>query len=136
MEENTEVKVDQHKLAEDLSKKIKFEFRDYFLVKPLDPIMVTKTFTKPKDTNEPIKDDNGVEAVDFNEVETETKQVESDFKKGVVLKVPASFYADNNVKDSIKVGDVIVFSATAGRGFDLLKDSKLIRYYDIIAVEE
>ena len=63
--------VDQSVLAEDVSNKIKYEFVDAFLVKPLDPIKVKKEFSKPVAKSEPTKDKNGVVAQDFDEVETE-----------------------------------------------------------------
>jgi co-chaperonin GroES (HSP10) len=36
----------------------------------------------------------------------------------------------------ISIGDVVLFKDTAGSFFDLVKDSKIIRLYDIIAVEK
>ena len=132
---NEEVKegVDQHVLAEDISNKIEYEFLDFFLVKPLDPIKVKKEFLKDSNEKAVSKDANGIEAVDYNENDIEVREVDSDFRKGVVLKVPESFYKDKNVGETIKVGDTIVFNERAGKLFDLLKDSRLIRYYDIIA---
>jgi len=134
MEENKEF-VDQHVLAEDLSNKIKFEFMDHFLVKPLEPIKVTKEVLKDTTNKQPSIDENGVEAVDVDSSDIETKEVVSDFRKGIVLKLPTTFYRDENVSDKIKIGDVVVFNDRAGKPFDLLKDSRLIRYYDIIAIE-
>lgn len=132
---NEEVKegIDQHVLAEDISNKIEYEFLDFFLVKPLDPIKVKKEFLKDSNEKTMSKDANGIEAVDYNENDIEVREVDSDFRKGVVLKVPESFYKDKNVGETIKVGDTIVFNERAGKLFDLLKDSRLIRYYDIIA---
>ena len=77
-------KVDQAILAEDLSKQIKYSFLDFFLVKPLDPIKVKKEFSKPVPTGTPAKDENGIEAQDFDSVETEVKEVDSDFRRGIV----------------------------------------------------
>lgn len=133
MEDNE--KIDQGLVAQSISDKITYEFRDFFLVKPLDPVKVKKEFSKPKTDKAPVKDKNGIEAVDFEDVETEIKEVNSDFRKGIVLKIPTYFKNDPEVNESIKIGDVIVFSETAGRPFDLLKDSKLVRYYDVIAIE-
>jgi co-chaperonin GroES (HSP10) len=53
------------------------------------------------------------------------------------LKRP-EYYAtadDLGTEREIKVGDVVLFKDTAGSFFDLVKDSKLIRMYDIVAVE-
>ena len=134
MEENKE-KVDQHLLAEDISSKIRFEFMDYFLVKLLDPVMVEKEISTPVSNEKASSDNNGVEAVDYDSVKTETKTVESNFRKGIVLKLPASFSSDENVRSRIKIGDTVLFPETCGKNFDLLKNSRLVRYYDVIAIE-
>ena len=72
--------MDQSQLAESIANKIEYSFTDAFLVKLLDPIKVKKEFSKPVDVKPAKKDDNGVEAVDFDKVETEVKEVESDFR--------------------------------------------------------
>ena len=137
--ENIE-KVDQSVLAEDVASKIPYSFLDFFLVKPLDPIKVTKEFSKPVATGAPTKDENGIEAQDYDKVETEVKEVNSDYRKGIVLKRPMYYEQmianENQDGVEIKVGDVVLFRDTAGSYFDLLKDSKLIRQYDIIGVEK
>lgn len=135
---NTTV-VDQVQLAEDVSSKIKYEPVNKFLVKPLDPVMVTKEFSKPIAADQPKKDDNGIEAVDYTEVEKETKEVESDFRKGIVLKVPYSYQMrmndDRYPEMKINVGDIIVYKAIQATWFDLLKDSQFVEPYAIYAVE-
>ncbi len=135
--------IDQSELAEDVANKIPYEFTDHFLIKPLDPIKVKKEFSKPVTTGKkPVTDKNGIEAVDYDEVETEIKEVDSDFRKGVVLKIPSSYQrsiADGTAAKymhKIEVGNVVVFKDTSAKYFDLLKDSRLIKYYDIIAVEK
>lgn len=132
---NDEV-IDQTALAESVSEKIPYTFLDYFLVKPLDPVKVTKEFSKPVSTGTPVKDANDVEAQDFDNVETEVKEVDSDYRKGVVIKLPMYYESEQN-KDAflpIKVGDVIVFRETAGLRFDLVKDSRLLRQYDVLGL--
>ena len=126
--------IDQSALANSVAENIKFEFLDYILVKPLDPIKVTKEFTKPVG-NKPATDENGVEAVDFDKVETEVKEVDSDYRKGIVLKIPMNVHMPEGEEYPFKIGDVIVFKDMMSRTFDLLKDSRLVRYYDVIAVE-
>lgn len=137
--ENVE-KVDQSVLAEDVASKIPYSFLDFFLVKPLDPIKVTKEFSKPVTTGAPTKDENGIEAQDYDKVETEVKEVNSDYRKGIVLKRPMYYEQmianENHDGVEIKIGDVVLFRDTAGSYFDLLKDSKLIRQYDIVGVEK
>ena len=139
MEEMNTMVVDQAQLAEDVSSKIKYEPLSKFLVKPLDPVMVTKEFSKPIAADQPKKDDNGIEAVDYTEVEKETIEVESDFRKGIVLKVPYSYQMRMNDERypemKINVGDVIVYNAIQATWFDLLKDSQFVEPYAIYAVE-
>lgn len=130
--------MDQSQLAEDVAKMIKIEFSDYYLIKPLDPIKVKKEFSKPVVTGT-SKDEEGIEAQDFDKVETEVKEVDSDYRKGVVIKRPTML--DNTNSAEIKmpvgaqVGDVVIFRETSGLRFDLVKDSRLLRPYDIIGIE-
>lgn len=133
--------IDQSQLANDVSDKINIDMKRQFLVKPLDPIKVKKEFSKPVATdNKPKTDENGVEAVDYDKVETEVKEVESDFRKGVVLKVPFEYSRNiGNNKDweemEIKVGDIIIYYNKHAQWFDLLKDTQLISGHDILGVE-
>ena len=133
MEEN-EI-MDQAAVAQTVGDKIKYNFFDYFLVKPLDPIKVTKEFSKPVSAGTPAKDANGVEAQDFDNVETEVKEVNSDYRKGVVIKCP-TYYDEPGAKMHAQVGDVVIFRDAAGLRFDLVKDSRLLRLYDILGIEK
>jgi hypothetical protein len=132
---NEEKLIDQSELAKSVGDKISFSFFDYFLVKPLEPIKVKKEFSKPVSTGTPVEDANGVKAEDFDNVETEVKEVDSDFRKGVVIKCP-TYYDEPGAKMHCKVGDVVVFRDTAGIRFDLVKDSRLLRLYDILGIEK
>jgi hypothetical protein len=129
--------IDQSVLAEDVSSKIPYSFRDFFLVKPLDPVKVKKEFSTPvaKDNAATSKKDD-IEVQDYDEVKTEVKEVDSDYRRGIVLKSPV-WYPTEEMKENeiIKTGDVVLFKDTAGMFFDLVKDSKIIRLYDIVAVE-
>ena len=129
--------IDQSVLAEDVANKIKYEFRDFFLIKPLDPVKVKKEFSTPvAKTETAVKDDNDIEAQDYDEVKTEVKEVDSDYRRGIVLKAPVWYPADEMKENEIiNIGDVVLFKDTTGSFFDLVKDSKIIRLYDIIAVE-
>lgn len=127
-------KVDQSVLANDVANKIPYEFFDHFLVKPLDPVKVKKEFTTPVDTTT-RKDENGIEAQDFTEVSKEVKEVDSDYRKGIVLKRP-TYYLRTDNEEKIEVGDIVIFRDTAGLRFDLVKDSRLIRLYDILGLEK
>ena len=129
--------IDQSVLAEDVASKIPYEFRDFFLVKPLDPVKVKKEFSTPvvkENAATSVKDD--IEAQDYDEVKTEVKEVDSDYRRGIVLKSPV-WYPTEEMKENeiINTGDVVLFKDTAGTFFDLVKDSKIIRLYDIVAVE-
>ena len=131
--------MDQSELAGSVAKSIPYSFFDFFLVKPLDPIKVKKEFSKPVATGKATKDADGIEAQDFDKVETEVKEVNSDYRKGVVIKRPMYFDTakdDDNPLMNIKPGDVVIFRDTAGLYFDLIKDSKLIRMYDILGIEK
>ena len=127
--------IDQTELAQSVSDQIKYNFFDYFLVKPLDPIKVKKEFSKPVSTGTPVEDANGVKAEDFNDVETEVKEVNSDFRTGVVVKCP-TYYDEPSAKLYAKIGDIVIFRDTAGLRFDLVKDSRLLRLYDILGIQK
>ena len=132
---NEDKLIDQSALAESVGKSIPYSFFDYFLVKPLDPVKVTKEFSKPVSDSDPKKDENGIEAKDFDKVETEVKEVDSDYRKGVVIKCP-TYYDEPGAKIQAKVGDVVIFRDAAGLRFDLVKDSRLLRLYDILGIEK
>lgn len=130
--------IDQSELAQDVSDKIKYEFFDYFLVKPLDKIKVKKEVTKPVSTGTPAEDANGVKAEDFDDVKTEVVELDSDYRKGIILKIP-TYYSTLDSKDKIvnvNIGDVVIFRDAAGLRFDLIKDSRLLRQFDILGVEK
>lgn len=139
MNEENEL-IDQSQLATEVGEKIKYQFLDYFMVKPLEPVKVKKEFSKPVSTGTPAKDKNGVEAQDFDDVETEVKEVDSDFRKGVVIKLPM-YYSEpvdpeHPTTRPINIGDVVIFRDAAGLRFDLVKDSRLLRQYDILGIEK
>lgn len=140
MNENEQL-IDQSQLAESVSEKIPYDTIRMFLVKPLEPIKVKKEFDKPvSKTQKPTEDENGIEAIDYDKVETEVKEVESDYQKGIVLKVPYEYEqavnADTTWKSmNISVGDIVVYKKNAASWFDILKDTILLTSYDIIAVE-
>lgn len=131
MEENKII--DQSVLAEDVAAKIPYEFFDKYLVKPLEPVKVKKEFSTPVSDTPAKKDKEGIEAVDYEEVKTEIKEVDSDFRKGVVLKVPT--VGQETDTKHIKVGDIILFKDRSTEFFDLVKDTRLVTYYNIVAVE-
>lgn len=136
MEEKEEI--DQAPLAKDISSKIHIEFADSFLVKPLEKIKVKKEFSKPvPKSDKPKKDKNGVAAVDYDKVETDVKEVDSDYREGIVLKVPFQYQQFMNSEKTtsmpIEVGDTIIYDDKAGRFFDLIKDTQIVKHFNIIA---
>lgn len=130
---NEDKLIDQSQLAESVAEKIPYTFHDYFLVKPLDKIMVKKEVTELPNSK-PVKDENGVEAVEGTP-KTEVKEVESDYQQGIIIKIPSTYKETENKLMSIKIGDIILYKQTRTMPFDLLKDSRLIRYFDIVAVK-
>lgn len=129
--------IDQTPIAEAVAEKIPYTFRAEFLVKPLEPVMVKKEFSKPVTTGVSSTDENGITAEDYDSVETEVKEVESDYKRGIVLKLPVEYVGrkekDNYPEIDVKVGDVVVYRF--GRNFDLVKDTQIVSAYEIIAVK-
>jgi hypothetical protein len=97
-----------------------------FLVKPLEPIMVSKDITTMKPNG--VKDEDGIEGFD---TETETKEVESNFKEGIVLKLPLQGACDN-----VYIGTRIVYNKKFAIDFDLFKDSQLVKPFDIVAIKD
>ena len=127
--------IDQAAVAQSVADNIKYSFFDYFLVKPLEPVKVKKEFSKPVSNGKATEDANGVKAEDFDNVETEVKEVDSDFRKGIVIKCP-TYYDEPNAKMHANIGDIVIFRDTAGLRFDLIKDSRLLRLYDILGIEK
>nr|DAT75598.1 MAG TPA: mHsp60, mHsp10, Mitochondrial, Chaperonin, Complex, Symmetric [Crassvirales sp.] len=130
---NEDKLMNQSQLAESVAEKIPYTFHDCFLVKPLDKIMVKKEVTELPN-NKPVKDKDGIEAVEGTP-KTEVKEVESDYQQGVVIKIPSTYKETDNKLMSVKTGDIILYKPTRTMPFDLLKDSRLIRYFDIVAVK-
>lgn len=124
---------DDHKIAEDLNKKVTYTFIRQFLVKPLPLKKVKKEFSTPVTKDVTKKD--GVEAADYDDVKVETKEVDSDWREGVVIKVPTEYQkmVDNKTVETIIPGDTIVYRDRCAQYFDLYKDSQLVSPYDIIA---
>lgn len=106
---------------------IKYTPTNCFLVKPLDMVMVSKDITTMKPNG--IKDEDGVEGFD---TVTETKEVESNFREGIILKCPLQ--GGGNVECTL--GTKVVYNKKFAIDFDLFKDSQLVKPYDIVAIKE
>ena len=98
------------------------------LVKPLPPIKLTKEVTEAVGTGE--KDVDGYEKFD---TKTETKEVESEWREGIVLALPNSEQTREACEKDFKVGDTVVYNKKFVKEFDLFKDAILVKPYDIIA---
>lgn len=129
--------IDQTLVAQTVSEGIDYEFLDNFLVKLCEPVKVKKEFNTPVETSE--TDEDGVKVKNYDDVATEVKEVESDFRMGVVLKVPTKYKVWMNDEKifahPINVGDIIVFRVGSVQYFDLFKDSAMVAPYNIIAVK-
>lgn len=115
----------EDKVLETVVNGIEWNMLKDVLVKPLPPIMVTKEFTEQVPNGE--VDEDGFNGYD---TKTETKEVESDWATGIVLKIPT-----NLTDPQFEVGDTIVYNKKFAMYFDLLKDTQLVKPYDVIAVK-
>jgi co-chaperonin GroES (HSP10) len=112
-------------LAQDLSKKIPYEpADDKILIKPLKPVMVTKEL--PVVDKEP----KNMDEAEKTEPRFEKKKVEANIQKGVVLKVGTDIQKLDPCP--YEVGDTVMFMRGAGIPFELFKDSRMYRRYELL----
>lgn len=116
-------KIMEDKVLESVINGIEYTPLKDVLVKPLAPIMLEKEVTESFGTGE--KDIDGYEKFD---TKTEIKEVESEWRAGIVLSVGEEL---SELKFS--VGDTIVYNKKFAKDFDLFKDSQLVKPYDIVA---
>jgi len=114
-------------MAQDLSKKVPYEpADDRILVKPLKPVMITKEFpVQPKEQPKDLED--GIPEAK----EWEKRKVEANTSKGVIIKLGTEYA--NMVNCPYEVGDVVCFPRNAGIPFELFKDSRMLRKYEILS---
>jgi hypothetical protein len=115
-------------LAIDISNKLEYQpMDDRILVKPLKPVMITKLLpTAPAVTAKSLDD------VDKQEPTEPTKQkVEAIMRKGIILKLGKAYETIN--PDDLQVGDIVVYPVNSGIPFDLFKDSRLLRRYEVLS---
>lgn len=115
----------EDKVLETVVNGIEYTVLKDVLVKPLDPIMVTKEITEQIPNGQ--KDEDGYNLYD---TKTETKEVESDWATGIVLQIPS------DIETQFKVGDTVVYNKKFVKDFDLFKNSQLVKAYDIIAIKK
>lgn len=117
----------EDKVLETVIDKLQYIPLKDILIKPLPAIKFTKEVTEAVGTGE--KDVDGYEKF---ETKTETKEVESEWREGIVLTIPDSLKESSE----FKVGDTIVYNKKFAKEFDLFKDSVLVKQYDIIAIKK
>ena len=118
----------ENELLESVISTIEYEFVKDILVKPLDAIMVKTEFEEQIPTGE--KDEEGFNLYDTKKI---TKDVESDFAKGLILALPKE-YKPIEGQEPLKEGNVIIYPKKFAKHFDLFRDSQLVKPYDVIAI--
>jgi hypothetical protein len=116
--------LDNKKVVESLD--IPFEPCDSMvLIKPLPEIKVEKEFTEyDKEANEGRDTTvDGEEAI----MKTEVREVSANMQKGVVLAIDKAGLNPLGYE----IGDIIVYPLNAGTDFDLYRDSKLLRSFEV-----
>ena len=114
-------------LALDLASKIKYQpTYDWLLVKPLKPVMITKLVPQP-----PARPATTADEAERSEPTEPIKQkVEANVSKGIIIKLGTEYATTN--PEGLQVGDVVLYPSRAGVAFELLKDSRLLRRYEIV----
>jgi len=123
--------IDNKKLAQDLSAKISYQpTDDRILVKPLKPIMITKLVPIP-----PKQAASNIDDAENQEPTTPQKmRVEANIRKGIIIKLGTEYETNN--PQGYEIGDVIMYPNFAGFPFELLKDSRMLRRYEVVAKEQ
>jgi co-chaperonin GroES (HSP10) len=125
--------VNNKELAQSISEKITYvPTDDRILVKPLKPVMVSKMLPVA-----PVKAE-GIEEAEKNEVKLEKRKVEANLRRGIVIKLGTD-YSDLTIPErlrNIEVGDVVIYPWSAGQSFELFKDSRVLRRYEVVAIEK
>lgn len=116
----------ENELLNTVLKTIDFDLIKDVLVKPLEPIMVTKEIDEQVPNG--LTDEEG-----FNLYDTvkKTVEVESDFAKGVVLSLPIDC---GMTEFKYKPGSIVAYNKRMAKYYDLYKDSQLVKPYDIVSV--
>ena len=125
-DKKVEINIDQDKVLDDVINKIEYTMIKDILVKPLDTPKVMKHIVEQIPTD---KIDEETKATIYETKESD-KEVDSAFRKGIVLRLPSNM-PDNS---PIEVGDTVVFPYKFSIDFDLFKDSMLVKPYDVIAL--
>jgi len=123
---------DNQKILDSIKAKIQFEpIDDRVLVKPLKQKMIKKTFKVPAEKPEDL---NAAEQTEQKMVD-EVREVPINCSLGVILKIGRSTNSDGSfVKLPFKEGDTVVFQTNAGMPFELFKNSRLLKRYEILGL--
>ena len=117
---------DIKKILDSIKDKILFEpIDDRVLIKPLKYKMVKKTVRVPVSTKVDIDAAEQEETKMIDEV----REVPANCQLGVVLKK-----GTGTVNAPYNEGDIIVYPTNAGVPFELFKDSKLLKRYEILGL--
>ena len=110
---------------------------DRILIKPLEPVMITKEITEIDYEATPAArkeaDEKG-EDIPEAVTKTETKEVESNLRIGVVLAMTEAKWTMkvNTAIPQYEVGVKVVYVHKLAMPFELFKDSVLLKKYDIL----
>lgn len=126
----TDAPADAAPQTEDLVLKSVVENLGFFttkdvLVKPLEPIMVEKDVAVG--TGEMDEIDG------YEKMTTEKQTVESDFEEGLVLGLPSDMETESW---KFTIGSKVLYSKKFAKAFDVFKDSRLVKPYDIVAIRK
>lgn len=113
-----------------LAERIPYDMCKDVLIKPLDPIMIKREFDVPV-VKEQTREE-GETINEYEEVKKEIREIESNFARGIILKVPSN---TGGIEWPFKIGDTVVFNKRFSVEFDIFKNSVLVKPYDIIAIE-
>lgn len=126
------------KLMGIINEKLGFKLRRRVIIKPLEVTKITVEREVPiyltDENGEYIKDENGIRR--YEETEKITEEVESNYRKGIIIKMPYDLKQEELDVLGIKEGDVVMYHYTAGQPFDQVKDSIFMDPYNIIAIYE
>lgn len=107
---------DEDKVLETVINGIEYKPLRDILLKPLEAKLIKKIIKTPIPTGE-MDETSGAMKYDVKE---EEKEMEADFREGVVLRLPIDY------EGPIQVGDIVVFHKNSAAYFDLFKDSMII----------
>jgi co-chaperonin GroES (HSP10) len=125
--------IETKKLAAELSAKITYTpADDRILVKPMKPVMITKELPAPKSNSLPSNQEE-LEQLEKEEVKLVKTKVPANMTKGIIIKLGTEY---SKLPGDYEVGDIVIFPTYAGVNFELMKDTKMLRKYEIVAFEK